>query len=78
MKIEIGPSKQLATRDTLVVASDGLFDNVSTDRIAQLTRTAAVADVAAKLVAAVDHVITEAAVGKPDDLAVIVFRPATT
>ncbi len=36
--IEIGPQRQLAKRDTLLVASDGVLDNVPTDELVDIIR----------------------------------------
>lgn len=38
MRIEIGPATKLATRDTLLIASDGLWDNLQTDEIIDVVR----------------------------------------
>ena len=38
MRIEIGPRLKMARRDTLVVASDGLFDNLHTAEIIEIAR----------------------------------------
>ena len=39
MRIEIGPAIEMAARDTLVLASDGLFDNLLPAEIVELVRT---------------------------------------
>ena len=39
MRIEIGPPTQMAARDTLVLASDGLLDNLLPTEIVELVRT---------------------------------------
>jgi serine/threonine protein phosphatase PrpC len=38
MHIEIGPTIELASKDTLIIASDGLFDNLRSDEIAEACR----------------------------------------
>lgn len=38
MHIEIGPTIELASKDTLIIASDGLFDNLRSDEIADACR----------------------------------------
>ena len=38
MRIEIGPSLKMAPRDTLVLASDGLADNLHVDEIVERVR----------------------------------------
>ena len=39
MRIEIGPAIEMAARDTLVLASDGLLDNLLPTEIVELVRT---------------------------------------
>lgn len=39
MRIEIGPTLRMSPRDTLLIASDGLSDNLSLDEIVNLART---------------------------------------
>ena len=38
MRVEVGPVVKLALRDTLVVGSDGLFDNLFVREIVELVR----------------------------------------
>src|SRR3954452_18273411 len=38
MRIEIGPPIEMAPRDTLLLASDGLFDNLLPDEIVEAVR----------------------------------------
>lgn len=77
MKIEMGPVLEMAARDTLLVASDGLFDNLRLDEIA-----------AAVCTGPLDSTVTNTAKtcrqqmgaadsdppGKPDDLTLVVYR----
>ncbi len=76
MRIDIGPTLRLATRDTVLLASDGLFDNLHTAEIVEAVRKG-------PLAAAVDRLFAQAldrmqglADGpcKPDDLTVVAFR----
>jgi serine/threonine protein phosphatase PrpC len=80
MKIEIGPPKKMAPRDTIVLGTDGLFDNLQTDEIAATATTAPIAApiaaVAESLERQVDSRVAQPEVGKADDLALIVFRAA--
>ena len=39
MRIEVGSQRRLAARDTLLLASDGLSDNLRTEEIVALLRT---------------------------------------
>lgn len=38
LRIEIGPLRRLAPRDTVIIASDGLFDNLLNDEIVEYAR----------------------------------------
>jgi len=77
MRIEIGPAIRLGPRDTVLIASDGLFDNVSIDESIELLRkgsldraTSRLLDVASK------RMLGEGdAPCKPDDLSLIAIRP---
>lgn len=78
LRIEMGPARAIAPRDTLVLASDGLSDNVSIEelidrlRAGPLERQAtALARLAARRMEGGDPDFA----GKPDDLTLIVFRP---
>jgi serine/threonine protein phosphatase PrpC len=79
MRIEMGPHVELAPRDTLVLASDGLFDNLLPSEIVQLVRSGplnrAVSDLAEE---AQRRMISQlgAAPSKPDDLTIIAYRPS--
>lgn len=77
MRIEVGPAVELSPRDTLVIASDGLSDNLHINEIAELVRKGPLEEVAAALAAAVQARMTEPAAGepsKPDDLTFILYR----
>jgi PPM family protein phosphatase len=77
MRIEIGPTIEMAARDTLVLASDGLLDNLLPQEIVDRVRSG-------PLDAAVESVVqlarrrmnneANAMPSKPDDLTVIAFR----
>jgi PPM family protein phosphatase len=78
MRVEVGPALQLALRDTVLLASDGLFDNLFIDEIVDTIRMGPLAEAADRLVervrarmngeGAADHPC------KPDDLTVVLFR----
>lgn len=78
LRIEMGPLLKLAPRDTLVLASDGLFDNLLSDEIVQWVRCGALAHVAATLAetvsARMQGLDAGAGPGHPDDLSFIVYR----
>jgi serine/threonine protein phosphatase PrpC len=77
MRIEMGPPIEMAARDTLVLASDGLLDNLLPTEIVEYVRSG-------PLDQAVSEMVTEAqrrmatqdgnAPCKPDDLTVIAYR----
>jgi len=83
MSISLGPRLPMAARDTLVICSDGLSDNVSTKEIIELLRTG-------PLQSGCDDVVTLAhqrmqladdmpeSQGKPDDLTFLACRPLGT
>jgi serine/threonine protein phosphatase PrpC len=79
MKIEIGPKLELAARDTLLLASDGLLDNLREDEIIERIRKGPLEEAAATL--ARDTLARMRAPdpchpSKPDDLTFVLFRAA--
>jgi len=77
MRIEMGPVLHLAARDTLLLASDGLSDNLRQGEIVELARKAPLAEAARRLVADARRRMTAPTQGdpsKPDDLTLILFR----
>jgi serine/threonine protein phosphatase PrpC len=79
MRVEVGPALQLAVRDTVLLASDGLFDNLYIDEIVATIRSGPLAAAADRLVArAHARMQGEGAADqpcKPDDLTIVLFRP---
>jgi PPM family protein phosphatase len=78
MRIEIGPPTELAARDTLLIASDGLFDNLLPDEIIETIRSGPLDEAVGALVqTAQDRMAAQNgdAPSKPDDLTVIAYRP---
>ncbi|UCD75454.1 MAG: serine/threonine-protein phosphatase [Phycisphaerales bacterium] len=77
MWIEIGPPRELAARDTVVLGSDGLFDNLHVEEVIELVRRGPL-DQAAKIVAKLARgrmVLPEPGhPSKPDDLTFILYR----
>ena len=79
MRVEIGPTIQLARYDTLLVASDGLFDNLLVKEIVDIIRSGPLPASANSLK---NHCLArmEPTTGeqphKPDDLGFILFRAA--
>jgi serine/threonine protein phosphatase PrpC len=79
MRIEVGSQRRIAPRDTLLLASDGLSDNLRIDEIVALLRTGpldAACDRLAELARARMHTPTEGEPCKPDDLTFVAFRGA--
>ena len=77
MRIELGPTLRLAPRDTLLLASDGLGDNLLVREIAERTRSGPISECAERLVADARRRMTQPAAGepsKPDDLTLVLFR----
>jgi serine/threonine protein phosphatase PrpC len=77
MKIEIGPAMKLAAMDTLLIASDGLWDNLHTNEIIDVIRKGSLEGAARILAARCDERMQRGGNGspsKPDDLTFIVFR----
>jgi serine/threonine protein phosphatase PrpC len=78
MRIEIGPFVEMAPRDTLLLASDGLLDNLLPDEIVELVRSGPLGLAVGALVAEAQQRMsgpngTDPC--KPDDLTVIAYRP---
>jgi len=77
MKIEIGPSITLGTRDTLLIASDGVSDNLTTEEIINRTRVGQMEKTARQLI---DDCLTrmlepqDGLPCKPDDTTFILYR----
>ena len=77
MRIEVGSTRRLAPLDTLLVASDGLSDNLHTEEIIECIRTGRLVDVARQLVRDAHRRMkgsTEGEPSKPDDLTFVGFR----
>ena len=77
MRIEVGSQQPLSQRDTVVVASDGLFDNLHTDEIVEQIRSGPLDKSLSTLIDRCRHRMTnpdEKTPSKPDDLTVLVYR----
>ncbi len=78
MRIEIGPTVELAAYDTLLIASDGLSDNLYPREIVELMRKGRLEEAGARLFSTcVERMKSPDAEhpSKPDDLTFVVFRP---
>ena len=77
MRIEVGSQQRISPRDTLLLASDGLSDNLRIEEIVALLRTgplAAACERLAELARARMHAPGEGEPCKPDDLTFVAFR----
>jgi PPM family protein phosphatase len=77
MRIDVGASVELDSRDTILVASDGLMDNVHVDEIIECVRKGPLADAMNAVVQLANdrmHEVEGGQPSKPDDLSVILFR----
>lgn len=77
MRIEVGPVIKLAKHDTVLLASDGLSDNLSTDEIVELIRKGPLETSVAALSERVKKRMLNPNGGspsKPDDLTFVLFR----
>lgn len=77
MRIDVGTGIELRPRDTILVASDGLTDNVHLDETIELVRKGALAESALDVVGLATGRMTESREGqpsKPDDISLILFR----
>jgi serine/threonine protein phosphatase PrpC len=77
MRVEVGPAIQLAARDTLLLATDGLMDNLTVGEIVERLRAGSLDLSAADLACDARTRMTEPMPGrpsKPDDLTFVTFR----
>jgi len=78
MRIEVGSRLTLARRDTVLLATDGVFDNLSPTEIVKLIRSGPIAPAADALARACMRRMESPREGqpsKPDDVTFIVYRP---
>jgi serine/threonine protein phosphatase PrpC len=79
MRIDVGAELSLQPRDTIMLASDGVMDNVHVNEIIERIRKGPLGDAADKVVALARHRmagLSAAQPSKPDDLSLILFRKA--
>lgn len=77
MRIDVGATVKLKPRDTIIVASDGLMDNVHVDEILECIRKGPLTDAvrcAVELAKERMRTMRDGQPSKPDDLSLIVFR----
>ena len=77
MRIDVGGEVHLKPRDTILLASDGLTDNVHIEEIIDRIRSGSLNDALDKVVTIAEQRMAGQAAGqpsKPDDLSLILFR----
>jgi serine/threonine protein phosphatase PrpC len=79
MRIEIGPPLSMGPRDTLLLCSDGLSDNLSTDEIIETIRCGDLLNAVNRLVEIAAERMSDRGrdsghPSKPDDLTIVAFR----
>lgn len=78
MRIEMGALRSLAARDTLLLASDGLSDNLHVSEIVDHLRAGALREACERLAATARrrmYVPNPGEPSKPDDLTLVAYRP---
>jgi len=79
MSVEIGSPLALADRDTVLIASDGLYDNLYVPEIVEIVRKGPLLAACRRLAAIARERMENAVSGqpsKPDDLSVVLLRRA--
>lgn len=77
MRIEIGPAVKLARYDTVLIASDGVFDNLFRDELINIIRKGELVAIAESLVAKIANRMNGGDSnfqGKADDVSFILYR----
>lgn len=78
MRIDVAPVRPLNPLDTVVLASDGLFDNLTVDEIVEVARRGDPLEATRRLLARARHRMARVdpdRPGKPDDLGLVLCRP---
>lgn len=77
MRVDVGAETKLQAKDTILLASDGLTDNVHSHEITDLIRKGPLEDAAQSMIGLALRRMTAETMNqpcKPDDLSVILFR----
>jgi serine/threonine protein phosphatase PrpC len=77
MRIDVGAAVELDSRDTVLLASDGLMDKVYVDEIIEIARKGPLSAAANALVEVAAQRMRKARGGQPskqDDLSIILYR----
>lgn len=75
MFVHVGPPIELRPMDTVVVASDGLADNVPIDQIVDACRVGTALEAVERLTALASHAMRKSPTGHADDLSIALYRP---
>ena len=78
MRVDIGPSVRLNGRDTVLLASDGLTDNMLTHEVVEYVRAGPLDERVERLAQETRSIMTSQSPdvhGHPDDLTIVAFRP---
>ena len=76
--LALGPTLELSARDTLLLASDGLFDNLYVDEIVERVRRGPLEAAGRRLAEECARRMSREREGrpsKPDDVTFLVYRP---
>lgn len=81
MHVELGTPRSMALRDTLLLASDGLMDNIPPEELREIVRCGRLGDAARQLVDLCETRMNgrdPGIEGKPDDMTFLLLRRAST
>ena len=77
MRIELGPMLRMAARDTVLLATDGLFDNLHVPEVVEFVRKGPLKTAVRRLAEVATERMLNPAPGlpsKPDDLTIVAYR----
>ena len=76
MRVEVGPAIKIAKRDTLTLATDGLFDNLTQEEVVEFLRAGQLSAQSNRMTQEVSQRMNGSGQfdGKPDDCTFIAFR----
>jgi len=80
LRVEIGPNIKMSPRDTLLLASDGLSDNLYDNEIIEICRKGPIQTASRRLVTECTRCMVNPVANRghhPDDLTFIMYRPVT-
>lgn len=74
MKIEIGPEVELASNDTIFLASDGITDNFPPNELVEVVRKGGAESISEELMILINERIYGREESKKDDISFVVFK----